>query len=128
MVTEQQVREDYRRWIGAMNAHDLALWDQFAEEMCTADYVHHPGAANRPRGPEGLKQMGRQIMQRYPNIHATLQDVFVSGDKAATRWVVHLADATPDKPAQDRLDLTLTRYEGRKVAEEWELLWELDPE
>jgi hypothetical protein len=80
MVTEQQVREDYRRWIGAMNAHDLALWDQFAEEMCTADYVHHPG------------------------------------------------DATPDKPAQDRLDLTLTRYEGRKVAEEWELLGELDPE
>ena len=128
MVTEQQVREDYARWFEAMNAHDLALWDQMAEELCTADYVHHPGAASRPRGPEGMKKMGRQILQRYPNIHIALADLFVSGAKAAARCVIHLADATPDKPAQDRMDLTLTRYEGRKVAEEWELLGELDPE
>jgi len=57
----------------------------------------------------------------------TLQDVFASGDRVVTRWVLLLTDAATGQPVE-RMDITIHRYEGGKIAEEWELVGELDSE
>ncbi|MBM3189702.1 MAG: nuclear transport factor 2 family protein, partial [Chloroflexi bacterium] len=110
MVTVQQFREGYDRLAEAVNAHDLERSDQLIDMLYTPDFVHHPGASRHPRGPEGYKQILRAVFEHHPNFQMTLQDVFASGDRVVTRWVLLLTDAATGQPVE-RMDITIHRYE-----------------
>jgi predicted ester cyclase len=65
------------------------------DEFMAADYVEHPIPSGLPPGTEGLKQMTTTYRTTFPNLKATLDDIFAEGDRVAFRWSVsgtHLGD------------------------------------
>src|SRR5215217_6086861 len=58
------------------------------DEFMAADYVEHPIPSGLPPGIEGLKQMTTTYRTAFPNLKATLDDIFAEGDRVAFRWSV----------------------------------------
>ncbi len=65
------------------------FWNQrkfdLADELIHADHFSS-SLALLPRGPEGIKLIGRIVTDIFPDLHRTIQDIFAAGDKVAARW------------------------------------------
>ena len=126
MVTEQQFREILRRWLEALNAKDWDAFDRLVDEVVTGDYVGHlPGAQDPVRGPEGLKQYFRGVIQAFPGYRGTVEDVLVAGDSAAARFTGRRTDPATGK-TQRVTAIMISHLKGGKFSEDWELAgpWE----
>jgi steroid delta-isomerase-like uncharacterized protein len=56
------------------------------DELLTEDYVNHtPSMPNPPPGPAGLKPIVAAFRQAFPDLHFTVEDVIVEGDRVAAR-------------------------------------------
>ena len=128
MVTKQKTRELVLGWIEAVNSGDIKLIDQAADRFFTNDYVwHFPAVHDFPLGPACAKRLFRQVLGESPEFRSTLEELFVEGDRVASRCTMHRKDPTTGKP-QHGTEIALSRFVGDKVAEEWELIgpWEDD--
>jgi ketosteroid isomerase-like protein len=126
MVTEQQFRETLRRWVEALNAKDWDAFDKLMDELYTDDYVGHLPVAQDPvRGPEGMKQYFRNVLESIPGYHAMVEDVLVAGDKGAARFTGRRTDPATGKK-QRLTGIMINRFVSGKFAEDWQLVgpWE----
>ena len=66
------------------------IWNQGRLEVCdeliAPDYMNHsaplPGL---PAGPEGLKQTVAAVRRAFPDLHYTIEDIVLGGEKVALR-------------------------------------------
>jgi steroid delta-isomerase-like uncharacterized protein len=66
-----------------LNNRNLAM----ADELFAGGYVlHDPSLPGAKGGPEGAKQLVGMILNAFPDIHYTLEDIVAEGDKVAYRW------------------------------------------
>jgi predicted ester cyclase len=56
------------------------------DEFMAADYVDYPIPSGLPPGTEGLKQTITTYRTAFPDLKATLDDIFAEGDRVAYRW------------------------------------------
>jgi predicted ester cyclase len=59
------------------------------DEFIAPNYVDHPSLPGLPPGPEGMKQVITTYRTAFPNLKATLDDIFAEGDRVALRWSAH---------------------------------------
>ena len=126
MATKQPYSEHLHRLVEALNARDWRAFDELVDEVVTSDYVGHlPGAGDPVRGPEGLKQYFRNLYESTPGFGSTIEDVFIAGDKAATRFTARRTDPAAGK-TQRATAIMISHTESGKSAEDWELVgsWE----
>ena len=65
------------------------------DEFIAADYVMYPIPPGLPPGPEGTKQAISTYRTAFPNLKATVDDIFAADDRVAFRWSfrgTHLGD------------------------------------
>src|SRR5918999_1743223 len=65
------------------------------DEFIATDYVMHPIPSGLLPGPEGTKQAITTYRTAFPDLQATVDDVFAGGDRVALRWSIrgtHLGD------------------------------------
>jgi steroid delta-isomerase-like uncharacterized protein len=95
------------------------------DEFMATDYVDHSIPSGLPPGREGLKQANATYHTAFPDLKATLEDVFAEGDRVAFRWTVsgtHLGDWLGVPPTGNHVTatgITVLRIAGRKVVEGW---------
>jgi steroid delta-isomerase-like uncharacterized protein len=100
---------------------NLAAVDKFI----AADYVMHPTPSGLPPGPEGTKQAITTYRTAFPDLQATVDDVFAGGDRVALRWSIrgtHLGDWLGVPPTGNHMAATgisVYRIAGGKVVENW---------
>ena len=77
--------------------------------------------------PDIGAQYFRDVVASIPGFHSTVEDVFVAGDRAAARFTARSTDPATGK-RQRALVVYLSRLEGDKLAEDWEVAgpWEDD--
>ncbi|MBV9280683.1 MAG: ester cyclase [Chloroflexi bacterium] len=66
------------------------IWNQGRLEVCdeliAPDYVNHSAPLpDLPPGPEGLKQTVAAVRRAFPDVHYSIEDMVLGGDKAALR-------------------------------------------
>jgi steroid delta-isomerase-like uncharacterized protein len=66
------------------------IWNRGRLEVCdeliAPDYVNHSAPMpDLPPGPEGLKQTVAAVRRAFPDLHYTIEDMVLGGDKAALR-------------------------------------------
>jgi steroid delta-isomerase-like uncharacterized protein len=111
-----------RRFIEeAFNRGNLSVID----ELSTEDFVGHDPMTG-DQGREGAKQAISGYRDAFPDLHATIEDIFAAGDKVAYRWSVEGTfenEIMGLQPTGERGDpvrgITIDRFEGGKVAESW---------
>jgi predicted ester cyclase len=57
-----------------------------ADEIVALDYVNHNPVPGEPPGREGLKGFVVYLRAAFPDIHFTVEEQLVEGDKVVTRW------------------------------------------
>ena len=97
-----------------------------AEEFLAADYFRHdPATPDVGRGPEGEKQPAAMYRAAFPDLHLTVEDMLVEGDKVVLRWTArgtHKGELSGIAPTGKRWEIsgiTLGRFSGGKIAEAW---------
>ncbi len=96
------------------------------DEFISPDYVGHDPAVPEPiRGPAGVRDNIERYIAGFPGGAITVDEQIAEGDKVATRWTgrgTHtgeLAGISPTGKDVTVSGLTISRFEGGKVVEEW---------
>ena len=105
-----------------LNKHNLSVMD----ELVDPNYVWHmPGGDLK--GVDMLKQAATQLAAAFPDHHLKLEDIIAEGDKVVTRWTVtgthtgaEYMGIAPSGKSFTMSIITIARFEGGKVVEEWE--------
>jgi steroid delta-isomerase-like uncharacterized protein len=106
----------------AWNKGNVAAVDEFM----AADYVDYPIPSGLPPGTEGLKQTITTYRTAFPDLRATVDDIFAEGDRVAYRWSTrgtHLGEWLGIPPTGNHMAATgitvFFRIAGGKVVEGW---------
>jgi steroid delta-isomerase-like uncharacterized protein len=111
-----------RHWEEVVSKGNLDLID----EIFALDFVAHE-ADQDIQGPEGVRQFILMLRAAFPDLHVTIEDVLAERDKVVQRWHGHgshqgeLMGLPPSGKRISVAGITISRFEGGKVAEEWEL-------
>ncbi|MFL5840043.1 MAG: ester cyclase [Thermoleophilaceae bacterium] len=94
------------------------------DDIVAPDYVLHP---EEVRGADGLKQMVEGYRSAFSDLRVTIDQQFTEGDYVATRITVRgthdgdLMGAPATGKEVEFTGITISRCEGGRIAEEWEL-------
>ena len=112
----------HRAFNDVVNGRNLDLLAQ----LCTEDYVYHgPGDVDL-EGVGQLREMIEGYLKAFPDLHMAPEQVVVEGNLISTRWRAtgtHLGPLDDIAPTGKRIDMSgqvIMRFEGTKIAEEWE--------
>ncbi len=122
MMSEEN-KEKVRRFLQeAFNEGNLGVVD----EIFASDYVlHDPANPEEIRGLEGIKQFVQMYRSAFPDTHITVEDQIAEGDEVVTRWTgrgTHQGELFGVAPSGNQVELsgiTISRFEGGKIAEDW---------
>jgi predicted ester cyclase len=95
------------------------------DEFMAPNYVDHPNLPGLPPGPEGMKQALTYYRSAFPELQATLDDIFAAGDRVALRWSArdtHLGewlDVPPTGHHFTMSGITIYRIAEGKAVEGW---------
>lgn len=83
---------------------------------------HDPGTPPLPTGPVGFKQLISGYRAAFPDIHMTVDDLLVQGDKAVGRWTASgtntgsLNDMPPTNKPATVTGISLLTFAGGQIA------------
>ena len=114
-----------RRWAeDVMNQRNLNAVDK----IYASDFVGHDSAMPEDvRGVEGAREFYSMYQSAFPDAEIIIEDQVAEGDKVATRWTgraTHQGELMGVSPSGNRVEvpgITISRIEGGKVIEEWDI-------
>jgi steroid delta-isomerase-like uncharacterized protein len=111
-----------RHWEEVVSQGNMDVID----EIFAPNFVAHE-ADQDIRGPKGVRQFILMLRTAFPDLHVSVEDMLAEGDKVVQRWSGHgshqgeLMGLPPSGKRVSVAGITISRFEGGKVAEEWEL-------
>ena len=122
MTDTQAMKDTYSGLMDAVASGDVGAFGH----SLTDDYVWH-GNAGEEKDKAGIIEMVQGYVTAFPGMEFTVQSMMAEGDMLAAVWSVRgthsgpLGDVPPTGREIDIRGHVLLRFEGDKVAEEWEL-------
>jgi steroid delta-isomerase-like uncharacterized protein len=96
------------------------------DELCATNIAYHSGGGEEIRGLKDFKQFVSEFYSAFPDLHFTIDDMVVEGDKAAARWTMtgtHKGEFRGISPTNKKVTIwaiSIDRFAGGKVVETWE--------
>ncbi len=118
----------HRIFNDVLNGRNLDLLSQ----LCTQDYAYHGPGALELRGIDELREMIEGYLTAFSDLHMAVKHRVVEGNLISTHWN---ATGTHDGPLGDieptgrKVDISgqvIMRFEGARIAEEWEVFDEME--
>jgi predicted ester cyclase len=110
------------RWIDEMcGQRNLGVGD----EIFAADLIDHNPAPDQAQGPEGQKQVLRELWEAFPDFHTQADDVIAQGDRVVVRWSAsgtHEGSYYGIAPTGKKITysgIDIVRIERGKIVERW---------
>jgi steroid delta-isomerase-like uncharacterized protein len=119
----ESVVEYQRIWIEGLNRGDVSAADVAFAPDCV---VHITGIAEPLCGVGPWKEVVAGLLRAFPNLHFTVEDQLVQGDRVAIRWRATgthtgpLGDAPPTGKSVALDGLIMDRMADGRVQERWE--------
>jgi steroid delta-isomerase-like uncharacterized protein len=119
----ESVVEYQRLWVEALNRGDVSSADAVFAPDCI---VHITGIAEPLRGVGSFKDVVAGLLRAFPDIHFTIEDQLVQGDRVAFRWRATgthtgpLGDAPPTGKSVALDGIIVDRVADGRVKERWE--------
>jgi len=120
MSTEDNKALVHRFFEESFNQGKLAL----ADDVFAPDFVHHFPDEDID-GPDGVKQMDKELRTAFPDWHISTDDVIAEGDKVVVRFTIdatHQGEGFNIPPTGKRVVYTgidIFRIAGGKFVEQW---------
>ncbi len=121
MSTEEN-KAKARRLYEEIAKNNLSVID----ELVAANVVYHNPPPGLASGIQGYKQLASMYLGAFPDMQLTIESQVAEGDKVATIWTAHgthkgeLMGIPASGNSVMISGITVQRFEGGKIAEEWE--------
>ncbi len=95
-----------RRVLDMINDREL----DGAFEFYATDYVYHGPGGQELRGRDQIRDLWGGFFGAFPDLHATIDDMFAEGDSVALRWTIagtHTGDFQGIAPTGKRIELPI---------------------
>ena len=127
-MTPEQIKAAIRHEYEEYNKRNLSTLD---ETYSPNVVVHNLASGTDNKGLEKVKQAQYELLARFPDMHRTIEDITVEGDKAAYRFTstgTHKGRLGPEAgnlaPTGRKVTTTtfvIRRYEDGKMVEAWNI-------
>jgi predicted ester cyclase len=113
-----------RRFFGEWNKGKAAAIAAI-DELCATNMVFHSGTGEDIRGIKDFKQYINQLFSAFPDIHFTIDDMVVEGDKIVVRYTntgTHKGEFMGIPPTNKKVTnwlIQIDRIAGGKSVEGW---------
>jgi len=110
-----------RRLAQALNTRNWAMLD----ELLAPNFVNHNASPGEKPGREGHKEAAISIINAFPDIKFTIEDMIAEGDKVVVRLTfsgTHRSQFMGIPPTNKRAtvqEIAIVRIVNGKIAEEW---------
>lgn len=127
MVTSEEGANitTFERFTDAANSGDLQRISELIDETFQPDAIFYTEVPTNQSGPQAMKQVWTVLLQAFPDIHVTINDVIAHHDKVVLRNTVtgtHRGDYR-GLPATGRTitynEIFIARFAEGKIAEVW---------
>ena len=95
------------------------------DKLFVADYVEHGGYGEATRGIKNYKHAMDEFYSAVPDVHVTVNDMVVEGDKVAVRFALsgtHKGEFAGAQPTGKKVtieEIGIIRIAGGKFVESW---------
>ena len=113
-----------RRFIEEYNKGKAAAMAALDKGYAT-DVIIHGADGKDIRGLKNVKQPTSEEFSAFPDLHFTIDDMIVEGDKLAARYTItgtHKGEYMGAPPTNKKITIraiTIDRFAGGKIVEEW---------
>jgi steroid delta-isomerase-like uncharacterized protein len=124
MVSEKETRTIVRHYFDSWNKGKAALMDA-VDQLFAIDSVFHSSAGRDVSGLNDLKQFQSPLYDAFPDVHFTLDDLIVEGDKAVLRYTFTgmfrgaFMGALPTNRKVTMWGIEIDRIVDGKIVEAW---------
>jgi len=124
-MSAKEIKALVRRFFEESNKGKAAAM-AVVDELCATDFVYHGGGGEEIRGLKDYKQSTREGYNVSPDLHFTIDDMVVEGDKVAVRSTftgTHKGEFMGRPPTNKKLTgwgINIYRVVGGKFVEGWE--------
>jgi len=124
-MSVKEIKALERRWFEESNKGKAAGMTVI-NELHATDYVFHSGTGKDIRGLKDYKQFMSETYRAFPDLHVTIDDMVVEGDKVAIRWTMtgtHKGEIEGISPTNKKITIrgiSIERVVGGKFVETWE--------
>jgi len=123
-MSAKEIKALTRRFMEEYNKGKAAAMAALDKEYAT-DVVIHGVDGKDIRGLKNVKQSTNEEFSAFPDLHFTIDDMIVEGDKLAARYTVtgtHKGEYMGAPPTNKKITIraiTIDRFAGGKIVEEW---------
>jgi len=127
MQTDQERlnKQSLGRVHDAVNSGDEELISLTFDEVFEPDVIIHPRLPVDATGPQAMKEVFRQLLRAFPDLHVAVEDVIAEDDKLVSRNVVtgtHAGDYMGLPPTGRPVtynEIFILRFVNGRIAESW---------
>jgi len=113
-VSLEENKAIVRKMFEAINKKDLAVINEFFDEFVALDVVDHT-SQGEVQGREHWKQASARVLQEYPDLLETIEDIIAEGDRV---WVhVKITGTDSSGKKMDATALAILRIVNGKFVE-----------
>ena len=123
-MTEEYQTVMHRWFEEVWNNQREEVIDELMHPECVA-YGLNDSEGNPLRGPEGFKQLYKAFIQAYPDIHITVEETVIEGERMVARCTVrgtHTGEGigvAPTKRSIEFTGLVMVKFQDGKFIEGW---------
>jgi steroid delta-isomerase-like uncharacterized protein len=114
-----------RRFHDAMNTGDPEIISKTIDELVEPDALIRTPVPLDARGPQALKHVWAVLLEAFPDLHLTLEDIIAEGDKVVVRQTVtgthrgEYVGLPPTGKAVTYNEIFIFRCANGRIAETW---------
>ncbi len=123
MSSEENKKQFQQFFQELINSKNLSIFDA----LVAPNFVEHEDLTPFPQGREGVKQFFQALLNAFPDMQVTIDDLIAEGDKVVARSTMRgthqgefLGIPTTGKTINFEV-IDILRYEDGKVVEHWGL-------
>jgi steroid delta-isomerase-like uncharacterized protein len=96
------------------------------DEIFTSDHVEHQPGSPDIHGTAAIKQFITMIQSAFPDVHFTVEDRIIDGDKVAVRWSLRgthqgeFQSIPPTGRSVTTTGIAIHRFAGNQIEESWD--------
>ena len=123
-MSAEEIKALTRRWFEEANKGKAAFM-AVIDELHATDIVFHGGSGEEGRGLDDFRKACDELFSALPDLHFTVDDMVVEGDKVAIRYTwtgTHKGEIKGIPPTNKKVtmwELEIDRITGGKFAEIW---------
>jgi len=123
-MSAKEIKALARRWFEEANKGKAAFMTVI-DELHATDLICHRGTGEDIRGIKDYKRGLMEVYSAFPDLHYTIDDMVVEGDKVAIRYTwtgTHKGEIMGTPPTNKKVtmwEILIDRVAGGKFAEIW---------